>query len=620
MKQWAHRVLRAAALAVLVGTVASGLAASACGGAFGSDLDGGNGSDAGGPLCEMVVNYAPSAPEVGATVDLDGSIYKEQVSGFESYDFSVTRSGSPVATSDRSPFDGSKVSFVADQPGPYRVELRGDVGGLSCTDGVLTINVTDVGTPRRRFRFHFVPALGQPAPQQDRVFQVPGLAPFDLGIVGLDTGIDVGGTVRDAGGSPRAAYLRFTRQSDGVVTEAFADAAGAYQTRLADGTYDMLAVPDDPSLAPRQVTGASATALGNLTLTAGDTVTGTVRDGGGQPIAGAQVALRIGGVPSAVATTDGTGGFSLAAHLGGAAALTVTPPAASGLPRLDVNPAAGLTPTAGVALAIDYAAGLTSRTLAFDVKSAGGAAAPGASVTLVRRASASAGTVTPAGGSAVAAAGGLRVTAEADGAGQVSGLVVPDGVYDLIARAAGGAGVTLKSVDLSAGQPSPAAISLAASGTVSGTVGGSGNTVAGVHVVAAPRGLLASEPGAASMAVTDTSGAFALPLVGGGTFDLTFEPPGAELARARLADVAAPDAGGSTSLGQTNLAAAIAVSGKVAIPGVAVASGVSVLVFCDGCSGPEASLPIAEGVTGPQGTFTVALPDPADGAGASSAQ
>jgi len=620
MRPWGHRIVRAAAVAALVVPAAAGLVSSACGGlGSGDNPDAGSPSDGGGPLCEMVVEYAPSSPEVGATVDLDGSIYKQQVSGFESYEFTVTRSGAPVATTDRSPFDGSKVSFVADQPGPYRVELRGDVDGLSCTDGVITINVTDAGTPRRRFRFHFVPALGQPAPQQDLVFEVPGLAPYDLGTVGLDTGIAVAGTVSDAGGSPRAAYLRFTRQSDGAVTEAFANATGAYTTRLADGTYDLLAVPDDPSLAPRQVS-AVASVLGELTLTAGDTVTGTVRDSGGAPIAGAQVALRIAGVPSAVGTTDGTGVFSLAAHLGGAAALTVTPPAASGLPRLEVDASAGLTPSTGVALAIAYAAGLTSRTLAFDVTTAGGAAAPGASVTFVRRASANAGTITPAGGSAVAAAGGLRITAEGDGTGHVSGLIVPDGVYDVIARSAGGAGVTLKSLDLSTGQPSPSAIALAVVGTVSGTVAGGGNAVAGVQVVAAPRGLLASEPGAAAMAVTDAGGAFALPLVGGGTFDLTFEPQGAELGRARLAAVAAPAAGGNSSLGQTDLAGAIAVSGKVAIPGVAVASGVSVLVFCDGCSGPEASLPIAEGVTGPQARFTVALPDPADTSSMSNAK
>ncbi len=448
MRQWGHRIIRAAAVAALVVPAAAGLVSSACGaGGYSNEPDGGNGGDAGGPLCEMVVEYAPSSPEVGATIDLDGSIYKQQVSGFESYTFAVTRSGTTIATSERSPFDGSKVQFVADQPGPYRVELRGDVDGLSCTDGVITINVTDAATPRRRFRFHFVPALGQPAPQQDLVFEVPGLAPYDLGTVGLDTGIAVGGTVTDAGGNPRATYLRFTRQSDGAVTEAFADATGAYATRLADGTYDLLAVPEDASLAPRQVS-AVASAFGDLTLTAGDTVTGTVKDGGGAAIAGARVALRTGGVPSAVGMTDGTGAFSLAAHLGGSAALTVSPPAASGLPRLDVDVSAGLTPSAGAALAIAYAAGLTSRTLAFDVTTAGGAAAPGASVTFVRRASANAGTVTPAGGSAIAATGGLRVTAEADGAGHVSGLVVPDGVYDVIARSAGGAGVTLEAIDL----------------------------------------------------------------------------------------------------------------------------------------------------------------------------
>lgn len=599
----------AAALAI-----GAALASTACGAAdAGGEPDGGVTT-----YCTMVVAVTPAAPEAPATVSLEGSITREgSVFGTESYQFSVTFDDTAVATSELDPYDGSRVSFDAPTPGPYRVELRGSVGATACTDGVEWVNVSDPSAGLDSFRFRFAPAAGQPAPMQERVFAIPGGADYSLGTVGLDSGVEVNGYVRDASAAPLAAYLRVAPTGgDAHATEVFADDAGAFHARLEAGTYDVLVVPDSGAVAPELRASLGLSALGLLTLSPGDSITGVVLGPGGTPLEGARVSLRIDDVPSAIATTDAAGAFSVLARAGGATAVTVNPPAGSGLPRLEVDASAGLVAASGTPLNVAYSAALSSRALSLDVmRSDAATPAPGARVTFIARPLAVAGSVTPQGGTARSARGELRITAEADAGGSLPALSLPETVYDVVVEppvALTGEAIRLAEVDLSPGEVAPTTLALAQPATLTGsTVDDAQVGIAGVTVSAVPRGLLANATRAFSTATTAADGTFAIAVVGEGEYDLVLEPRGAGYARARSSGVLAPAAGGSQALAAIELPNAIAVTGSVDIPGVAGgAAGVHVMALCYDCTGVTAAAPLADAVTDTAGNFVLALPDP----------
>jgi hypothetical protein len=454
---------------------------------------------------------------------------------------------------------------------------------------LISINVLTPGAASKRYRFRFIPAPGDNAPIQERSYEIPGGAAFDLQTIGLDGGVPVSGIVRDSGAVPIAAYLRFTLVGgDGTPVEAFSDQTGSYVARLSNAAYDVLVVPTDPNasgaLFPNRVAGT----LNDLTLPVAATVTGTVLDGGGQPIAGARVSLRVGGVPSSLGTTDGAGAWALKTVTGAATAVTVTPPDGSGLPRLELPPGAGLLAASASPLTIRYSASLTSRALGFGVR----------------------GTVTPQGGSALAASGELRLTATADGAGDVAGVTVPEAGYDVILRPATGGLVTVSAIDVTAGQPSPTVLSLLAPGTIVGRTLDGTLGQEGIRVIGSPRGLLASEAAAAAMASSGADGGFSLPVVGDGLYDLTLQPLTSSFARARVTGVTAPAGGEMSALMDVALERAISVRGRVALPGANGSAGITVLVLCDGCTGLAATTPIADDVSVAGGYFDVAIPDP----------
>ncbi|HTM21382.1 MAG TPA: carboxypeptidase-like regulatory domain-containing protein [Kofleriaceae bacterium] len=580
-----------------------------CGGGASGDDD----SDAGPPGCSMVITVNPALPQVGDTVDIDGAITTFNLAGVESYTFTVTYADQPVTLDERDPFDGSRMSFTATDAGPYRVILGGDVAGTSCVDDDITVNVTNPGANVASYRFRFLPAAGQPAPAQERTFEIYGGAAFELGDIGLDNGVAVDGSVEDGIGAAVPGYLRITPQSGiGDPVEAFADGAGGFTTRVAAGDHDVLLVPDG-DLAPAALDGVTASSLASLVVPDGDALSGVVQDPAGDPLPGAQVSLRIDGVPSTIATTDGGGAFTVQAHAGGVTTVSVVPPAGSGLPQLDLPASAALVAASGTPLTIRYAASLTSRSVTLGVRQQNGtSAAPGATVIWIAGPLAAAGTVTPGAGSPLAAVGSVRASAIADGGAQLTGLVLPETGYTaLVLPASPGAGgqPRIATVDLSSGQATPATLSLAAAGTVTGQVTAGGAALAGAEVRATPRGVLANQPVASAAATTDAGGAFSLPLAGGGEYELAVLPRVRTSARA-LVDVTAPAAGGSLPLAAVDLQAALRVGGVVTIGGIANAGGVAVQVYCTDCSASAALRPIAEGVTDATGRFVLSVPDP----------
>jgi hypothetical protein len=565
----------------------------------------------------MEISFTPDQPQAPVEVLVDGSIYPSGwLAGIEAYQFDVAFEGAPVEIRERDPFDGSKIAFTAEQPGAYRVSLFGSIGDEECVDGLVVVNVLDPAAQVDTYRLRFVPAAGQPAPIQEQAIAIPGgVSSYSLGAIGLANGVVAHGTVVDGGGAPLAGYLRLVATGGGEqVIEAFADAAGGFTTRVAGASYQALVVPADPAIAPARFDGLAAGVAVELAVSAGDPISGLVVDGGGAPLAGARVSLRIDGVPSTLAVTDAEGAFTVRARAGGATAVTVSPPPGSGLPRLDLPAGAGLVAAVGVPLTIRYAAGLTARDLALEVRLADGVSpAADARVTWIARPLAEVGTVTASGGDALAAGGGLRWTTVADGGGALAASGLPETLYDVVVETGA---VGLLEVDLAAGVASPAAlVAPSAARLVGQLTAGEGDPVAAAQVVATARGVLANVPGAVATAASDAFGAFALDLVGGGGYDLSLVPADAQLARVRLVGVTAPAAGSVGDLGLTELPPAISVFGQVTIPGVAGgAAGVTVMALCWDCEGVAAQAPVAEALTDGAGRFTLAIPDPGSGA------
>ncbi len=582
-----------------------------CGGA-GSD---GNYPDAGPGTCDLKFSVSPVDPVAPTTFVASASVARSDFYvGVETFSWSASFGGNDVAVTARDA-DGRQVEIAASAAGTYRVVLSGSVGDRACTDALEMINVRQPGANAGLFRLRMYPAAGQGAPVQQRVVEIAGGADFALGTISLETGVPVAGTVRTAAGDALPAFLRLDKNGalGWPARELFADATGAFSTRVASGTYDVLVVPTSAGVAPALITAATVTELSSIQLTTGVVVDGTVVDGSGTAMEGASVSLRAGGVPSTIATTTAGGAFTLLAQPG-SAAVVVRPPGASGLPRLVLGPSAGFVVASGSALAVSYAT-TTVRAFDLDVTAADGTtAAPGAQVTFVARSIASAGTITPAGGSLLVAAGEYRITISADGAGTLTGVRLPEAVYDVIIAQPSGSDTTLlASIDLTAGMSPPTRISLASAGTVRGVVRDTlGTGLASVRVIATPRGLLAGVPGAASSALTDADGQYSLSLVAGGDYALTLVPSQRNYGRQALT-VTAPAAGSMVTMAPVALPDAIEVTGDVTIPGVAGASGVYLQLLCYDCVGAAATAPVAEAVSDASGRFSLSVPDPGTG-------
>jgi hypothetical protein len=597
-------------IALVVPALSLGLG-GACGGGFaGDDDDDINFPDANAPYCVMQAEVTPFAPEAPETIVVTATITKVGgLSGLETFDWSVRFGGAEVPFMETAA-DGHRIQFEADAAGTYPLELNGAVGGESCSVYTTSINVRDPNANENTYRLVLVPRPSQPAPPQVQTVTIPGGANFDIGDRDLASGLAITGTLEGPAATAITGYLRATHNDPvlAIPREAFAGAGGAYQLRLTAGDYDVLVIPTDNAIAPvRYLAVAAAGLTGTLTVPAADTITGTVLRDDGSPIEGARVALTIAGVPSSIATTDATGAFSVAARAGGATALTVVPPDGS-LPQLELAAASGLVAAPGTPIAIRYAAGTGARTESFTVVATDGSTpTPGATVDFLARSVAAAGTVTPEGGSAFAATGSARVTATADGAGAIGPLQLLPAVYDVVATpplgSAAGEAPQMLALDLTTGTPAPASIGLAAPATVRAAIDA---TAVGDRVTAVPRGVLAAAQSATVESTVTSPGRIELELVGGGAYDMIVRshPP-------LHIPVTAPASGAEVDLEAISVPDSIVITGRVQSVDIAGGvSGVTVMLLCEDCAGPDALVPVAETVSGAGGAFSLYVPDP----------
>ncbi len=584
---------RIAALALALGIVAG------CGSlTSGDDGDDDDSPDAGSSGdaqngCDVGVSYNPLMPIDGDTITATAFVTTAQ--GFLTYEWSVEDEGNQPVAWQPDALDGSQIRFTPSGPGPVSVRLT--AVGSDCNPYDDGVNVRALGATDTPWRVRFTAPTGLGAPPQERSVVVPSGASYSWGVTPLDPGVQIFGSLTDGAG-PVAGYIRLTPTgTPDLAIDGFAGADGSFTVRTLFGNHELLVVPFDAALAPRRLRGWTPVS-GPITIDAGSAVTGTVRTPADAPLAGAIVSLRVDGLTSSVATTDGSGSFTVRARPGPGLVteITVVPPAASGLPRLVSSPQVF---DLAQPLAVRYAPALAVRDVGGAQARLGGAVAAGATVTFVG-AIADAGSVSQ-GLSAATAAGSYAITVAADGTGALAAQLVPAAPAQAIVDGAAGQG--LAAADLTATVPAvlDGAAPLLDSGRV---LDDAGAAIANADIRAVPRGALAAAGAAEVHVVGAADGSFALPLAGDGAYELIVVDRAGDHALGRVPFVAT-----GAGVEDVVLRDGLRLSGRVTFNGSAIPA-VAVTVFCGDCVEPDRARPAALAGTGGAGTYRATLVDP----------
>lgn len=551
-------------------------------------------NDSGAPSCNIV--FDPQAPVASPVTPIRATASLLGVSGVVGYSWDVRfySTNAAVAFSNAAA-DGSAINFFAATPGAYIVKAQ-ITGTTSCPSNTIEgfVNVTDPNANMSVYRLHAVPS-NTLAPPQDTIIQVNGGADI-IRQIALDPGFAVPGTVRDNTGAGIQAYLKFMPvATPNAYSELFSAPTGGYSVRLLGVDHKVLVVPAVAGLAPKLIDWNVGTTT--LDVGPGTLVTGTVRGPGGGGLAGAKVQLYAGIVPSTLATTDGTGAFSLRADFPAGAMITakVTPPATSGLPRLEGTAAFTLA-----TLNISYSNALATCDLANATVRRGGTAQGGAKVTIVG--TTAGGSI--AAGTTISVSGTVRVTATANGSGQLPSTLVPRAPLSAVSEISM-LDRAVSALDTSACPAAPT-INAPAQVNIPGVARDSlAQTLSGVRVEAWPTGALAQAGTQPVQATSSGSGAFNLLLASGASYDIRFVDPFARAAPLTLLNQAA-----SGSIIAT-LPKSLKISGDVSVLNSSnPVIGASIQILCASCTGLDAARPIAETATDAASHYSIAVPDP----------
>lgn len=576
--------------AIAISILLAGLASLVgCAGSLGAGDDGG---------CQVTLSYTPSPVIAGPDAEVRVSSTYSGAGGTPSYAWRVLKGGLPVAFQDAQS-DHSEITFLATEPGTFNVtlDLTPSLGEF-CPQGQATVNaLLDANTLAARL--HVTPPATVQAPLIDRAIQIHNATDFDMGAVVLEAGVVSTGVVRN-GATGIPAYLQFIPLGmSGAIVETFANASGAYSVRLLDQPHDVIVIPAVAGVAPRKLLNMAPTQT-VLAVNGGSTISGTVHQGG-TAIANAKVQLTIDGVPTTLTTTAANGTFSvLGVPVSGASVkVEVTPPATSGLPRLEA------TGTLDVAATVDIAYGtLQLRNLGGVPVRRGGAAQLTKKVVIVGTV-ANVGTVTA--GSSAIATGFVRIPTTTDGTGVLPLLFAPAGPLFAVTTVFAGDQVTpadlaVGSLDLTAGVP--AQIDAPAMTPFSTTASGPTDPLDGATLDLVPTRALALAGASSRHFIADASGHVTGLLPTGGAFDVRWSDPASRRAPRVETDV-------TSVLGSYLLPPAVFVSGDLTVTGSSnPVVGASVQILCSTCSGLDRNRPIAEVASDQHGTFTVAVPDP----------
>lgn len=577
--------------------IALAFALSGCAAGFDAAVNGDDGGDGAGAPCGISVAFDPAVPIAGPTTTIRIRAVVPGVSGVLGYTWHVEHAGAAVELTFAQD-DHSAIDVRAPTPGTYDVDLEVTGSASLCSHARVPINVRAPGAYSEPLRLRVVPPQATGAPPFEKGLVIDGGADVDLGIVGVDRGSVVTPRVSGPGGGVPA-YVRFARNAaPGTVVEGFADSAGYVVARLLPELHAVLIVPSVPGSAPRRIASWSPSSP-MLAIDAGTQVAGTVRDPADAPLAGARVQLSIDGVPSTLATTAADGSFALQAVpvAGENVTVQVTPPDASGLPRLSATSAAF---DLGAPLAIRYAASLALVDLAGTRVQRQGAGVASAQVTVVGTLAA-AGTVTA--GTSATATGDVRISATAGTAGKLPSMLVPAAALSAVVTVGAG-DLAVAALDTTAGVPG----SLDAPPMQPVATAMRGPTSAGLPgavLELVPVGALAMAGVPARHLIAGTAGAITATLADGGHYDLRFHDPAG-----RAAPLAVADRVAATIATSYRLPAALQVRGQLVLGGTQALANASVQILCEACTGIDRDKPIAEVASDETGQFTLAVPDP----------
>jgi len=579
------------------------VALAGCAGDFGSpsNPDGGTSGDAPSNdatgACVVAITYQPTKPVAAPETVVRVVANVQNAPGMQSYTWNVLRGATPIPTDPAQP-DNSEATFPASIAATYDVFLDVDVpGGLFCPQGHVQVEVKTAGANETELRVHIVPPTNEERPPLDTLVIVEGGPEDTLDDFVLDPGGPVNGFVRN-NATPVASYLRFMPVSGKEApVESFSDGTGAYSAILRSERHDVLVVPVSSSFAPRIIANWSP-ADSLLGVDGGTLITGVVRDPGNAVLPGAKVQLTIGGVPSTLATTDAGGVFNVrAVNIPGAVVkFDVTAPESRGLPRLLVS-----SSLFDVTLPITVRYGAqTTRDLAGTIVRRSLAPLAGAKVHVVGTMT-TIGTVTTGAGAPLSANGEVRFTAITDGAGALPTMRAPAAVLSAVIEPSPG-DVAVSALNLTTGVP--AAIDAPSMQPISTKIHDQTSAlIPGATLDALPIGALQLAGTSAIHATSVAGGNLTTSFAAGGQYDLRFMDPAG---RGGLLKV--PGVTSATIAQNHTLLPATKVSALV--KGTSAIRGASVQILCSACTGLERSRPIAEGITGIDGRFSLAVPDP----------
>lgn len=586
------RALECLALLALLGL---GCGAMNLGGPSSADA-GSNNSDAGTvSQCDLGL-VSPAQASLGQEVEVGVEVVPANLFGVRSFQWRIDVDGvEQVLTELADPLE--RVSFVPTRAGPYQIVVDATIGGLQCTPATGMITVTANGALSQDYRMRVVPPSG--APTQDFPVTIYGGADSALPTAQLEGGQLATGQITQSDGTGVAAYLRARKRGTLVQTdyEGFSDSAGAFSLRLPSGSYDLLIVPSDGLLPARLLEDVSATSLGaTIVLPAPQPLSGHVFSAGGAPVQGALVSLVIDGAPTTSALSGADGSFSVLGGSGQLSGLTVAPLAGSGMPALRADALTGQAVDGASDVIIRYA--IAALTVDVDLTLAAGGPAVGALVEW-RSDVASAATVHV--GTIEGVAGTLRVTATADGSGHVQSSLAAL-TADLVVHSADATQAVVVP-DLNWASVPSTALSLSELVSVPVSVTFSDLAAVGASVLATPLDVLAPQ-GAAQGAVVADSGLVALPLVRGGTYEIVATDT---LRGTQVQTLMSADTGMPTQA--MTLTGTILASGSVFIDGAA-AAGAQLSLYCESCSGDEATRVHARAVANGTGRYVLRVADP----------
>jgi hypothetical protein len=554
--------------------------------------------------CSTSLVVTPDPAIVDQTVTVTANIVNSQ-GGLSDIDWRVRHNQQDIQFETQGTME---ITFTPTEMGVYDVDMTPSSSGTLCESQHAAVNVV-MGAGENQVRLRVIPPADLGIPPIDQIKVLPPTTDaFELGTVVLDPGVTASGTVG------HAAYLKFIPDgSPDAIVEAYTNASGAFSTKLQAAQHHVLVVPSDAAYPP-QAFDLDLPGTENLTLSTGTAINGTVLRPNGSALAGAKVQLFIENsddieVPSTVATTAANGSFSLraSATTGDAARVIVTPPAGSGLPRLE---ASNTSFNFANPVAVAYHSSLVTRDIGGTIVTRGGALA-NAKVTIVGTIPLAAAGSVSTGGTPVQAIGYVRIPATANASGALPSTLVP--AADLYAVVEPGAlgDAAVSAFDTTTSVPStitaPAMIAISTRIDVDGTT-----PLAGPRVELEPIGALGLAGVGPTVLYGDGTGTVTGMMAAGAIYAVRISDPskrGAPIAYPML-DAASFNASNS----MIHLSPALVVSGTLELQGSANRiAGAAVQLLCTdlntlfACDGIERDRPFGEDASDDQGSFEVAV-------------